>query len=320
MELLYFTFDGVSSEQYNLLIQNRGADLSFPSQSEFENITISPKYQNTSFDVGTNYKDRSFVFNCWIDSITEAKLQSLMNWLSVEKKGKLILDYNPDFHYNVKITGISDFKHFHLNDNDTSNYEFTLTFTTVGDSAAISNLEFPTVDNDFPQVYTLDNLTLYIYNWYDLPLYPKFTIDATVLNNFTISKNDTVHYQYEKTGTFTLDSRYGFCLDTNGDLIEKDITTDFINLGPLAVPSNIKQTIGTVNGLGNNIVLDFTPTSRTRFYTLEKNKSYLASNFNVLINDYSLLPNDTILLEYVEPTKITVTSNVDYSFNYRKKF
>lgn len=319
MELLYFTFDGVSSEQYNLLIQNRGEDLSFPSQSEFENLTISPKYQNTSFDVGTNYKDRSFVFNCWIDSITDAKLQSLMNWLSVEKKGKLILDYNPDFHYNVKITGISDFKHFHLNDNDTSNYEFTLTFTTIGDSAAISNLEFPVEDANFPSVVSSDNLTLYVYNWYDLPLYPKFTIDAEVLNNFTISKNDIIHYQYEKEGTFTLDGRYGFCLDANGDLIENNLTTNFINLGPLSVPSNIKQTTATVN-ISGVLTVNFTPNARTRFYALDKTKSYTTSNFNNLVLDYELIPGDTILLEYVNPTKIVVTQNVDYSFNYRKKF
>ena len=139
MEYLYFNFDGKSSSEFNLLIQNKGEDLSFPSQASFENQIASPLYQGTSYLLGVNKKDRVFNFSCWVDSITTLKMRELLNWLSIDKVGNLILDYNPNFSYRVKISSMGDIKHLAVNNDGTSNYEFQLSFITVGDFAAKSN-------------------------------------------------------------------------------------------------------------------------------------------------------------------------------------
>lgn len=324
MEYKYFIFDGISSDKFNLTIQNNGEDLMFPSQANFENQIVSPLYQGTSYLAGVNKKDREFKLNCWVDSLTIARTREMLNWLSVNKISYLSLDYNPNFQYQVKLSSISDFKHFAINNGNTSNYEFTLSFTTIGEFAAESKTTYTDVsglnDDGFSKGWVSGN-DIYFCNMYNLPFYVNFTINSIL--GFSISKNDIPYYQYLKDGSFTLDSKTGICLN-NKRLIEEYLNEGdpFVNLGQLSIDSNIHTTVAVVdeNGADLNFDPSFHFTLNMRMYPENSTTLYSALNYYNIVTDLNLQIGDQILIYYFEPTKITITPGVTYSFKYRDNF
>lgn len=325
MEYKYFTFDGISSEKYNLLIQNKGEDLLFPSQASFENQMVSPLYQGTSYLVGVNKKDRIFNFNCWVDSISVAKTREMLNWLSVNKKGFLELDYNENFRYKVKIAAIGDFKHLPINADNTNNYEFSLSFTTIDDFAAQSKDSYTNISGNNPDGFlrgSISNYDTFFYNTYNLPFYINFNINSAA--GFMISKNDIPYYQYSAAGIFNIDSRYGICVDSNNKIIEETLAegSSYINLGPLLIDSNTKSEVWTVNenGIDLNYSSSFQFTETMRIYTEKSTKLYTYLDYFDIATDLNLSVGDEILVYYFEPTKITLTPGITYSFNYRDNF
>jgi len=262
MNYLYFTFDGISSNKYNLTIQNSGEDLSFPSQPGFENQIISPLYQGTNFLAGVNKKERSFNFNCWVDSLTTEKVRSMLEWLSPDKVGYLILDYNPNYQYRVKLAAISDFKHMAINTDDTVNYEFTLSFTTIGDFAATSRTTYKinqktnpigSVESTFLNSDNLAPIGIWdaatskfkFFNYGSEPTPLKFTLANTL--TFDIQKSDVIQYNYSSSAmkAFVVDSKYGFCKIGN-NLAETDAqVTVNNNVGPSLMPSGNTEILYT---------------------------------------------------------------------------
>lgn len=326
MDYMHFTFDGISSEYFNLLVQNNGQDLSYPSRPDFSNEIASPLYQGTSYLAGVNISDREFTFSCWADSLVEQQVRDMSNWLNVNKIGYLVLDYNPNFKYKVKISDIDLFKHYAINADGTKNYEFIIKFVTIGDPAAISFNTYSSVagysPNGFLRGYTSGG-DYYFYNTYNLPFYFNFTISNST-TQFTIKKNDTIYYQYDLDGSYTIDSRIGFCIDDNNALIEESLTdTDtYINLGPLEVESNI-QTIYCQYSSGalqydTSIFNDTT----TRVYRSDSTKLYSVFTINQMINDHNLEEGDLFLLHYIRPTKLTIYPDevINFTFNYRDNF
>lgn len=252
MNYFYFSFDGISSKNYNLVVQNKGEDLNYPSQPNFENQIVSPLYQNTSYLAGVNKKERVFTFNCWADSLTLEKTRSLISWLSVDKIGDLVLDYNPNFHYRVKIQSISDFNHLPVNEDGTGNYGFTLSFITIEDFAAISNqnVTFDTtnytsqvpigtnLDNGGPITFNDLNLQTFlpefkILNYYSEPVNLNLMINTipngvpdlfggTSDGKFSIKLNGTEYYNYSNNGITELN----YFLDTQTGIATINTSTD----------------------------------------------------------------------------------------------
>lgn len=320
MDILYFTFNGVSSEHYNMMIQNTGEDLVFPSQPNFENITISPKYQGVSYNVGTDYKARSFSFNCWIDSLREGEIHSLLTWLETDKVGELVLSYNSDYYYEVKIASITDFKHFLRYSEDGTNYynyEFSITFETVGDFAAISILDYPAVSEtgNFKSLEVINGAS-YLYNWGTLPTYVVF---KSLTPSFTIKIDDKTYYEYnESNNPFTINSQHGFCLNNNGDLVEETAENPYINLGALKLdPVNQVLVTFEVGNISYKEKTIFKP--NTKFFFKGENTSYTKTELESLASN-SLYSNKTLVVEYCEPYKIAITGTVTFKFKKRNKY
>lgn len=315
-DYLYFNFNGVSSEKYNIYIMNNGEDLSFPSRPTFDNKIVSPLFQGASYLGGVDKKDRVFNFNCWVFSINSFQVSEINRWLNIDTVGELILDYNPNFKYKVKIASISDFKHMAINDDNTSNYEFSITFTTIQDSAAISTVTYNSVTgtngDGFPIGVVGGATIAYFFNFYTLPFYITFV--ATDPNTYTISKNDVVHYQYTvPAGTYTINSAYGFCTYSGG-LAEK-VATNITNKGKLAIDANSQQLVGTV--IAGVITLPLTPATYYRLFVPSSGAVYTTTA--AMVTGEGLVNDDTIMYNYVPATKITFSAGT-YSFNYRNEF
>ena len=325
MEYTYFTFDGIPSSKYNLYIQNNGEDLSYPSQPNFENQLVSPLYQGTNFLAGVNETARVFNFNCWVDSITRKQMIDLKRWLSVKRVGKLILDYNPNFYYNVKLNQISDFKHLAFNEDETANYEFQISFITVEDFSAISNITYSSaatseVNADgFERGFTNNNAStkdIFFYNFYNSPF--PLNLTFTNLTNFIISKNDTVHYDYAglPAANYFIDTKYGFCINSTPVLAESLSPTTAINLGSMMIDSNISFFSGVISGTS---VVGFTPQANIRYINIETQVVY--SSLSALITSTGLLNGEVIEFKYLYPTKITIPlTGATFTYNYRDSF
>lgn len=255
MEYLYFTFDNISSRKYNLIIQNQGQDLSFPSQPNFENQIISPLYQGTSYLAGINKKERIFNFKCWANSLSLENSRSMLKWLSVDKIGYLILDYNPNFKYKVKINSISDLIHIPVNDDGTINYEFTLSFVTIGDFNSLSvdeyninntDLSFDKIglnfDNGGPIAFKDNNIVKFL-NYYSEPI--PFILSFTNSTAFDVSLNNVKYYDYEANVVkdFILDTTQGFCKIGNNLAETTNGVTKNTNLGVMQIPSGESSTL-----------------------------------------------------------------------------
>ena len=325
MDYLYFTFDGISSEIYNIIIQNKGEDLSYPSQPNFENQLVSPLYQGTNYLAGVNTSARVFDFNCWAHALTRRQIIDLQNWLSVNKVGYLVTDYNPDFKYKVKVNSITPFKHVPFNEDDTVNYEFVVSFITIDDFAAVSQDSISTTlgtnADGFEIGYAGAANEIFLYNFYNLPFYPTFAINSTV--GFTISKDGIVYYSYPTAGIFTLDTRYGFCLDNTGKLIEllledADVHT---NKGPMPITPKFEYIDGIVTS--NNIYIAQTLDNYDRIVALENQRVYNKNNLYQAVMQNGWVEGQTVKLKIVKATKITMvapTGTITYSFNYRDNF
>lgn len=326
MEYLYFTFDNISSEVYNIIIQNKGEDLSYPSQASFENQLVGPLYQGTNFLAGVNKTARSFDFNCWAHSLTRRQVIDLINWLSPNKVGYLQLDYNPNFRYKVKVGSITPLKHVPFNDDDTVNYEFSISFISIDDFAATSVQLYSSTSGSSPDGFEVGYVNgvaseLYLYNFYNLPFYFNFEINSA--SGFSIGKDDVVYYQYPKAGDFTIDSRYGFCLDQNNNLIEASLleTDEYINLGAMGFEPKFEYVDGVVTT--DNIYIDRTLTIYDRIVAVENQGVYNKNNLYQAVLQNQWVEGQIVKLKIVKATKLTLVADgglITYSFRYRDNF
>lgn len=322
MEYLHFNFNGVSSAKYNLIVQNKGEDLSYASQPSFENQIVSPLYQGTNYLAGVNIKERNFTFNCWADSLTQRQVVELISWLSINSTGRLLLDYNTSFFYNMKISSISDFKHMAINSDGTVNYEFTISFVSIQDFASQSIELYSSVEGKAPNGLDLgkiDGNDIYIYNTYALPLYLDFNI-ASLSQDITIIKDDITYYNYPVNGNYTLNTKYGFCVSETGELIESlNPNLTFTNLGPMPINSNLRV-IEAIRTSGFLIYDHSLVSSNTLMFVNGSDKLYDHDHYSDIITDLGLVEGSTLTINCIEPVKLNLSEGITYSFRLRDNY
>ena len=321
-EYIYFTFDGISSSKYNLVVQNTGEDLIYPSQPGFENQIIAPIYQGATYLAGVNKKERVFNFNCWVDSLALDVLREMLTWLSVNKVGTLSLGYNPNFQYQVKINSIADFKHMAINGEDgTVNYEFQISFVTIGSPASESVITYkvternllpivkagteeitnlitgPNYDNGGP-IGFIENNKFKFLNYYSESI--PINLNIKTYQGFEVVLNNKTYYKYSLPSLTT---------KAAGSTISGNIATLYFSNIQSSIPFSIGMTITVSNVIASGAtpsncyqVLSGVVTACTTSYV-----KYLLDITPT--GSYSITTNGTIT-----KTLTTINVNSEYGF------
>ena len=103
-----FTFRNRSLSEFNGFIINGGDDLKFFNPSNFSHEFTTPQFSNRSFLTGTSRENREFNFNIFLQEVDLEQYKDFLDWLNPEYKGVLILSYNTDYGYDVKVNSISE--------------------------------------------------------------------------------------------------------------------------------------------------------------------------------------------------------------------
>ncbi len=139
-KVLHFNYRGISSEKYNIVVQNEGGALALPTLMDFSNNFDTPMYQNVSYFLGTEEGQKTWSFQCAANDVTIEQQREILNWLDPHfKAGKLYLDISPDYYFIVKVDSMSEAT-FLPQQKDKTKYTFTFTvsFITVSDNLASS--------------------------------------------------------------------------------------------------------------------------------------------------------------------------------------
>lgn len=148
-----FTFNGVQSSQMKVWITN-SRDLQFRLTPEFSDTFITPSFSNTQILNSTNITKSTFSLKCIAINITMQDWRAIQGWLSPTAVGRLSFDFNTGTYYNAKIdksiSGTTFVKSGgNRNVSDRYIIEFTVGFTTVGDYAALGEVNVGVLEKNF---------------------------------------------------------------------------------------------------------------------------------------------------------------------------
>lgn len=147
-----FTFNGVRSSQMKVWITNN-KDLQFRLTPEFSDTFLAPSFSNTQILNNTNITKSTFSLKCIAIDVTMQDWRAIQGWLSPTTVGRLSFDFNVGTYYNAKIdkgiSGTAFIKGGDRNLSDRYIIEFTLGFTTVGDYAALGEVNVGVLGKNF---------------------------------------------------------------------------------------------------------------------------------------------------------------------------
>ena len=103
-----FYFRNKLLSEFNGFIINEGDDLKFFNPSNFSHEFTTPQFSNRSFLTGTSRENREFNFNIFLQEVDLEEYKEFLDWLNPEYKGVLILSYNTDYGYDVKVNSLSE--------------------------------------------------------------------------------------------------------------------------------------------------------------------------------------------------------------------
>lgn len=151
-----FTFNGVRSSQMKVWITNN-KDLQFRLTPEFNDTFLAPSISNTQILNNTNITKSTFSLKCIAIDVTMQDWRAIQGWLSPTTVGRLSFDFNIGTYYNAKIDkGISGTTFVKgggdRNISDKYIIEFTVGFTTVGDYAALGEVNVGILEVNFGKV------------------------------------------------------------------------------------------------------------------------------------------------------------------------
>lgn len=264
---LGFTYGGTHSSVYNAFIVNEGSDLKFYNTPSFSNEFAFPKFGENSVLLGINKENREISFRLFLKEVSLTSYREFLNWLKPNPQSKAFyFDYESEFEYNVVVNSIGEGS-FTVNpncgvDNETYNVELDISFSTVGDYAAVARNLAPVIFNNdllattgvvigdsYANIqYSSNTLTLTIENDLNEDFFFTLVINnmsASIIENVTI---DQIEFDIPAQTTVYFYSKYGILIDQNNNFIPykgvmssisvtKDIQKN-INLNYQSIASN----------------------------------------------------------------------------------
>ena len=147
-----FWFNDISSETMKVWLTN-SKDIEFKVTPNFSDTYVNPVSSQIRYHTGTTFSSNDFQLKCIAIGVNMLEWRAIENWLSPLVKGKLQFEFNDNTYYDVKVSSQAKGTAFvagknHIVGHDTYNIEFTVSFTTTSDWAALG-----------PQVVVPINLT-----------------------------------------------------------------------------------------------------------------------------------------------------------------
>lgn len=130
-EYVYFTFNGIHSSKYNLMIQNNIDDFKIITNENTSIDYASPKYQNGRYMMGVTRSHRPIPHKLVAYGLTRADANQVAEWLRVGYHGPLVYDYAPDWQYNVVVSKLGDMNLYPIEDAKHFVITFDITFETL---------------------------------------------------------------------------------------------------------------------------------------------------------------------------------------------
>lgn len=178
-----FYYNNICSSSLGVIITN-SHDLQMNLAPSFSDKFVSTTYGQTRYYEGTTVEAQDFVLNCVAVNIDKTQWGAITRWLSPLSSGPLTFDWNRNHYYMVKLTKATSGEMWIKGKKDKVledkyNVSFQITFTTVGDWAALgpsSTIETKTSANiekaenfknnyGIPFIINLDELTNYAVGW-----------------------------------------------------------------------------------------------------------------------------------------------------------
>ena len=136
-----FTFDDKKSSSYKVWITNKN-DIQLALTPNFKDKFTSPQFGGVRYLDGTTIEKSDIKISCIAIDVTLNEWRAICNWLSPTKIGKLSFGFNDYSYYTVKLSSTVTAKMFNYGGKDSviggrKIIEFSLSFTTVGDYAAL---------------------------------------------------------------------------------------------------------------------------------------------------------------------------------------
>lgn len=126
---MFFTFNGIHSAKYNLLIENKN-DLKIENSIGASSEFTSAMFQEGTYYLGTKRTQKTFKRKCAAEGITLSQYKQMMLWLTPGTTGFLTFDFNPWWGWEVVLDTVGDATF--MDRNDKLLVEFELTFKTIG--------------------------------------------------------------------------------------------------------------------------------------------------------------------------------------------
>lgn len=301
-----FYFNGKNSEDMKVFITNNN-DLQVTMCPQFTDNFATPSFQNGRYYLGTTISSMTIPdIKCVALNVTASDWRAIINWLSPSAVGELVFNFNVGTYYMVKLStsptaNMTPRSKGNSIINDTMVIEFTLSFTTIGDYAALGcncttgmktyiegTTHFYNKDDVtccpyyFPQLYIANQesstyVTYYIFNTGTLDMYPVLmfdnisgsTIECTingVSNKYT--HNFDFGYNLSSLYPITLNTKYNIATFNNNKLIgsTSQVTNEIQSMQ--SVPSGcpeLRLCSLTYNGNSSYSIELESPVDPTRF-------------------------------------------------------
>lgn len=183
-----FYYNNICSSSLGVVITNNH-DLQMNLSPSFSDKFVSTTYGQTRYYEGTTVEAQNFVLNCVAINVDKTQWGAITRWLSPLSSGPLTFDWNRNHYYMVKLTKATSGEMWVKGKKDKVledkyNVSFQITFTTIGDWAALgsgaivrvkdennpNNVNIKTAENfknnyGVPFIIDLENKTNYAVGW-----------------------------------------------------------------------------------------------------------------------------------------------------------
>ena len=267
---LHFTYNGVHSSVYGAFYENRGEDISFPFFHNVSHTTATPLFQNQSYWLGSDKGSKTFQMDVVVADKTLSELEEIFTWLDPNKPGELIIDYRPNYMFDVLITKMTQpiLVPQELPNNMIRNLVFfTITFETIGDHSSQTKHTFTYSKEDRLEqklieepdellpimLYSLDTNQYSFINWSGENQYFKFLVNGSLSRiskdkyleeDFKTHKNVHYYFNISASAPIQIDTQLGsMAIDVAESGEQKELkllefvypSEESINKGPLAI-------------------------------------------------------------------------------------